>query len=50
MEVTKSKVVVIGDSECNSVHIDGIDLTPVDRLRFLGVGIGNDGILTPWME
>jgi hypothetical protein len=50
VEISKSKIVVIGAPQVDRVCIEGQSLPVRDKLRFLGVGICRTGDLVPWLD
>ena len=49
VEVSKSKVLVVGDDSVTQVNVAGVDLEVQDSIRFLGVGINRTGKFFPWI-
>ncbi len=43
----KCKVLVVGE-RCRAVRLGGLDYTPVQELRFLGVKLSRSGLFSPW--
>ena len=49
VEVSKSKLVVIGAPKLHQVTVDDTVVKVEDRLQFLGMGISRSGALEPWL-